>query len=128
MNPGDLKYSTSHEWVRVDGRRATVGITDHAAEELGDVTYLELPDPGVSMIRDDAFGVIESIKAVEDLVAPVSGTVVEANTALISSLETVNRDPYGEAWLVVVEMDNLSELEQLMTAEQYAAFVEEGGE
>lgn len=128
MYPAELRYSRSHEWLRVEGKRAVVGITHYAAGELGDVTYLELPDPGVSVMRGDSFGVVESIKAVEDLVSPVSGQIVEANAPLISSLETINRDPHGEGWLVVVEMEDASELQELMTAEQYEAFVEEGGE
>lgn len=128
MYPAVLRYSRTHEWVRVEGKRAVVGITQYATGELGDVTYLELPDPGVSVLRGDSFGVVESIKAVEDLVSPVSGQIVETNTPLISSLETISRDPHGEGWLVVVEMEDASELQELMTAEQYEAFVEEGGE
>lgn len=128
MYPKELRYSKTHEWVRVEGNRGTMGITDHAASELGDVTYLELPETGISVARGDAFGVIESIKAVEDLVAPVSGQISEVNNPLVSSLDTINRDPYGEGWLVVVEMENLAELDELMTAEDYETFVEEGGE
>jgi len=128
MYPANLRYSKSHEWVRLEGKRAVVGITEYAAGQLGDVTYLELPEPGVSFARGDSFGVIESIKAVEDLVAPVSGSAVEVNVPLIASLETVNHDPYGEGWLVVLEVENDSEVDQLLTARQYQDFVEEGGE
>lgn len=127
MYPSGLRYSETHEWVRVKGKRAVVGITDHAAGELGDVTYLELPEPGTSVAKGGSLGVIESIKAVEDLLSPVSGRIVEANTPLVSSLETVNGDPYGEGWMVVIELEDPSELDQLLTAEQYQALVEEGG-
>ena len=128
MYPKELRYSRTHEWVRVEGNQGTVGITYHAAAELGDVTYLELPELGFSVVRGDVFGVIESIKAVEDLVAPVGGQITEVNNPLVSALDTINRDPYGEGWLVAVEMDDLPELDELMTAEEYETFVEEGGE
>jgi glycine cleavage system H protein len=128
MYPAKLKYSKSHEWVRVEGNRGVVGITDYAANELGDVTYVELPEAGVSAIRGDSFGVVESIKAVEDLLSPVSGQIVETNNSLVSTPETINRDPYGEGWLIALELEDVSELQELMTAEQYETFVEEGGE
>ena len=128
MYPAKLKYSKSHEWVRVEGNRGVVGITDYAANELGDVTYVELPEAGVSTMRGDSFGVIESIKAVEDLLSPVSGQIVETNNSLVSTPETINRDPYGEGWLIALELEDVSELQELMTAEQYETFVEEGGE
>jgi glycine cleavage system H protein len=128
MYPREFNYSKSHEWVKVEGKRAVVGITRFAADELGDVTYLELPEVGFSVIRGDSFGVIESIKAVEDLVSPLSGRILEANSSLISNLEVINQDPHGEGWLIVVEVEEASELQDLMTVEQYEAFVEEGGE
>mgnify|MGYP001124496377 CR=1 FL=1 len=128
MYPAELKYSKTHEWVRLDGRRGVMGVTDYAANELGDVTYVELPEPGVSIVKGDPFGVIESIKAVEDLLSPLSGHIVESNTSLVSSPETINRDPYGEGWLIALEIEDSSELQELLSAEQYEAFVEEGGQ
>ena len=101
--PSELKYTDTHEWVRVDGDIATIGITDHAQAELGDVVYVELPEPGRILAKDDVFGTVESVKAVSDLYSPVSGEVTEANTALPDATETVNSDPYGSAWMIRVE-------------------------
>ncbi|HSV73395.1 MAG TPA: glycine cleavage system protein GcvH [Chthonomonadales bacterium] len=123
--PGGLKYSTSHEWVRLEGDVAVVGITDHAQAELGDIVYLELPDVGRRIAQDEAFGTVESVKAVSDLVSPVSGEVIEANTGIGDATDTVNQDPYGAGWLVRIRLSAPEEVEGLMTPEQYAAMVSE---
>ncbi len=117
--PAELKYSASHEWVRVDGTRATIGITDYAQDALGDVVYVEIPDPDREVTAGKPFGVIESVKAAEDLYAPVSGKVVEANTAVIDNPEIVNQSCYGDAWMMVVELSNPTELDALMDADTY---------
>ncbi len=97
--PGDLKYSKTHEWVKVDGDIATIGITDHAQAELGDITYLDLPEAGRMLQHEEQFGEVESVKAVSELFAPLSGEVVEANTAIAETTEVVNEDPFGKGWL-----------------------------
>ncbi len=122
--PGDLRYSQSHEWVRVEGETATVGITDFAQNELGDVVFVELPNVGRQLQSDDVFGSIESVKAVSDLISPVSGEVVEINDALAADPALANTSPYGEAWMLKVRLDDAS-LEGLMTAEQYQKLIEE---
>ena len=118
--PTELKYTKSHEWVSVDGDIATVGITDHAQEELGDVAMVLFPEVGRVLQVEEKFGEIESIKAVSDLYAPVSGTVIAVNEALTNAPELVNDDAYGEGWMVRISMTNLSELDSLLTADQYA--------
>ncbi|HEY3414141.1 MAG TPA: glycine cleavage system protein GcvH [Armatimonadota bacterium] len=125
-NPTDLKYSKTHEWVRVEADgTATIGITDHAQSELGDVIYLELPAIGASLTLDEPFGTVESVKAVSDLVAPLSGRVVRVNSDLVDAPEAINPDPYG-CWLLVIEASALSEAADLLSAEDYALFTEEG--
>src|SRR5262250_3631395 len=127
--PPGLKYSKEHEWVATDDSIATVGITDHAQEQLGEIVYIELPAVGDKISKDDPFGVVESVKAVSDIYAPVSGTVIEINEDLPESPETVNEDPYGDAWMIRVEMSDPGELGDLMTADQYKKFAaEEQGE
>jgi glycine cleavage system H protein len=127
--PKELRYSHEHEWVAVEENIATIGVTDYAQEQLGDVVYVELPQIGTQVTKDEAFGVVESVKAVSDVYAPVSGTVSEINVSLPDSPETVNEDPYGDAWMIRVEMSDPDELEDLMTAAQYKEFVaEEQGE
>lgn len=123
--PSELRYSREHEWVAVEENIATIGITDYAQEQLGDVVYVELPEVGTQITKDDAFGVVESVKAVSDIYAPVSGTVTEVNAELPDSPETVNEDPYGDAWMIRVEMSDPSELDDLMTAAEYKEFLEE---
>ena len=123
--PDDLRYSDSHEWVRVDGDAATVGITDFAQNELGYVVFVELPPPGRHLQKEDIFGSIESVKAVSDLISPVTGEVLEANDPLVDDPAAVNRSPYGEAWMIRVKLDDPAEVKNLMDAEQYRAFVEE---
>lgn len=125
--PGDLKYSKTHEWVRVEGDIATIGISDHAQAELGDITYLELPEPGRILQSEAQFGEVESVKAVSELFAPVSGEVIESNTGIADSTEVVNEDPFGSGWLIKVRMSDPSELSQLMDAQDYEKFAEEGG-
>lgn len=125
MYPADLRYSKEHEWAKVEGPRVRVGITKFAADRLSDVVYVELPKVGTAVTFMQPFGVVESVKAVSDLYAPVSGKVVEANTALGEKPELINTDPYGAAWLIVVEPRDLGELKQLLDANAYAALVGE---
>lgn len=119
--PDDLRYSKEHEWVRVDGSRATVGITSFATDELGDIVFVELPEVGTALAQFGAFGVVESVKAVSDLYAPISGEVVEVNEALRDTPELLNSDPFGEGWIARVEMADDGELDALMDAEAYTA-------
>jgi glycine cleavage system H protein len=121
--PEGLRYSEEHEWVTVADGVATVGITDYAQEELGDIVFVELPAVGAALTKGAPLGVVESVKAVSDVYAPVSGTVVETNGALGGNPEIVNEDPYGTGWMVKVTVSDAGELDQLMTAQQYAAFV-----
>jgi glycine cleavage system H protein len=121
--PEELRYTKEHEWARLDGNRVTVGITDFAQEELGDVVYVELPQIGRTVETSGTFGVVESVKAVSDLYAPLSGTIVEANTKLEDEPELVNRSPYGEGWMIVMEATNLEEWQQLLTAADYRAYI-----
>ena len=119
--PEDLRYASTHEWVRVDGDRATIGITDHAQHELGDVVYLDLPEVGRTFRAGSAFGSIESVKAVSDLYAPVSGEVLEVNQPLLDAPEGVNNDPYGAGWMLQIRITDPAELDGLMDASAYAA-------
>src|SRR5579863_9912400 len=121
--PPGLKYSKEHEWVATEEAVATIGITDHAQEQLGEIVYIELPAVGEKVSKDDPFGVVESVKAVSDIYAPVSGTVVEVNEDLPESPEVVNEDPYGDGWLIKVRISDLSELEDLMDGEEYEEMV-----
>ncbi len=121
-NPEDLKYSNDHEWVRVDGNVATIGITDYAQDSLGDVVYVELPDVGATTSVGEAISEVESTKSVSDIVAPVSGAVTEVNSALDDDPGALNSDPYGDGWIYKVEMSNAGDLDALMDAEAYGAF------
>ncbi|MGC8833198.1 MAG: glycine cleavage system protein GcvH [Armatimonadota bacterium] len=123
--PEDLRYSKDHEWVRVDGDRATIGISDYAQDNLQDVVFIDLPEVGRQLQQGDIFGSIESVKAVSDLISPVSGEVIAVNEELPDAPEIVNQDPYVGGWMIVVQMDDPSEVEELMTAEQYREYVEE---
>ncbi len=125
MYPKDLRYSKEHEWARTEGNRVRVGITKFAADRLSDVVYVELPQVGAEVSFMQPFGVVESVKAVSDLYAPVSGRVAEINRALVEKPELINTDPYGEAWMIVVEPRDLAELDRLMDAAAYAAMVGE---
>ena len=122
MYPADLKYTKDHEWVRVSGTQAHVGITDYAQKQLGDVVYLELPDVGKTFKKGDVFGTIESVKAVSELYAPVSGEVVEVNTALKDKPELVNSDPHG-SWMIVLKLADPGEAGTLLDATKYAELV-----
>ena len=125
--PADLKYTREHEWAKVEGKRARVGITHFAQDQLGDVVFVELPKVGAKVTQMKAFGVVESVKAVSDLFAPLSGAVVEVNQELTQQPERVNRDPYGTGWLVVIELSSPAEAETLMTAPQYEEFLKSAG-
>jgi len=117
--PDDLRYSKEHEWVRAEGSRATIGITSFAADELGDIVFVELPEGGTSLQQFRTFGVVESVKAVSDLFSPVSGEVVEVNEALRDAPELLNSDPFGEGWILKVELADAAELDVLMDAATY---------
>ncbi len=123
--PEDLKYSKEHEWVLVEGNVATVGITDYAQDQLGDIVFVEMPAIGDKVSKEDAFGVVESVKAVSDIYAPVSGKVLEVNDDLPENPEMVNEDPYGDGWMIKIEMNDLEELQDLMTAAEYEEYVAE---
>jgi glycine cleavage system H protein len=124
MDPADLRYTKDHEWVRVQGDRGTVGITDYAQKQLGDVVYVELPDVGRSLEAHEIFGSVESVKAVSELFSPVSGEVLETNAALLKAPEAINSDPYAAGWMMVVRLTDPKALEGLMDAAAYKAFVE----
>ena len=121
--PDDLRYTKEHEWARVRGNRTQVGITRFAVEQLGDVTQLELPREGEAVSKDEVFGSVESVKAVSDLFAPVSGKVVKVNTPLNDTPEAVNEEPYDEGWMIEIEMSDPAQAEALMTAAQYQEFL-----
>jgi len=121
--PSDLRYTREHEWAKREGDRVRIGITHFAQEQLGDVVFVELPKVGARVTAHQSFGVVESVKAVSDLFAPVTGEVVEANGDLPKSPELVNRDPYGKGWMIVVKPSNPAELDQLLTASQYEEFL-----
>ena len=123
MDPEDLSYAETHEWAKVDGNVATVGLTDHAQSELGDIVYLELPGVGAEVTAGGEFGVVESVKAASDLNAPLSGKVVDVNDAVSHDPALVNRDCYGDGWLVKVELKDPSEVENLKNAAEYKEFI-----
>lgn len=123
--PDDLKFTKQHEWVRVEKSIATVGITDYAQEKLGDIVYVELPREGEEVEKDEPFGVVESTKAVSDIYAPLSGAVTEVNDSLSENPATLNEDAYEEGWLIKLRIDNHADLEDLMDAEQYQAYIKE---
>jgi len=123
--PEELKYTKDHEWALVEGNVVTIGITHHAQEQLGDVVYIELPDEEDEITKGETFGVVESTKAVSDLYAPISGTVVEMNDPLLDAPETVNTDPYGDAWMIKVEVADTADLDGMLDAAAYKKFVEE---
>ena len=125
--PTDLKYTREHEWAKQEGARVRVGITAYAQEQLGDVVFVELPKVGAKVAAHKPFGVVESVKAVSDLFAPVSGDVVEANAELPNKPETVNQDPYGKGWMIVIAPSNKGEWDQLLTAAQYEEFLAQEG-
>jgi glycine cleavage system H protein len=125
VDPEDLHYAASHEWVRVEGETGTIGITDHAQKELGEIVYLELPEVGHVFNAEDEFGTVESVKAVSELFTPVSGEVVEVNKGAIQEPGIVNDDPYGDGWLIKVKLSTDQEISKLMSAEKYAEYLKE---
>ncbi|HZJ43724.1 MAG TPA: glycine cleavage system protein GcvH [Pyrinomonadaceae bacterium] len=120
--PEDLHYSKDHEWVRVDGDQAIIGITDYAQNSLGDVVYVELPKPGESFAVNESFGSVESVKAVSEVFTPVAGAVVKTNESLADEPEKVNSDPYGDGWMIRVQMSNPGEVDSMLTAAEYEDF------
>lgn len=125
--PANLSYSKEHEWVRIDGNKVVVGISDYAQSQLGDIVFVELPAVGVSIAEGKRFSVVESVKAVSDIFAPVSGIVTEINEALNDAPEKINQDPYGEGWIAVVEIPAGTVLEGLMDSTAYSELVAKGG-
>ncbi|MEK6984884.1 MAG: glycine cleavage system protein GcvH [Candidatus Thermoplasmatota archaeon] len=119
--PADLLYSKSHEWVRIEGQTATIGITDHAQEALNDIVYVELPKKGESFELEAEFGVVESVKSVSDLYMPIAGTVLDVNGSLDDAPETLNEDPYGKGWLIRVKLKDPAQAKQLLSAAGYLA-------
>jgi glycine cleavage system H protein len=124
MYPEDLKYSREHEWARVEGETIRVGITDYAQEALGDIVYVDLPAPGTKVSAGQPFGEVESTKSVSDIYAPVTGTIVERNSALEDSPELVNQEPYDQGWMVVISIDDQADLGALLSSSQYADLVQ----
>ena len=127
MNPADLLYSKEHEWVRVEDETATIGITSHAEQELGDVVYVELPKVGSQFDANESFGTVESVKAVSELFMPVSGEVIEVNEELDPMPEVINDDAYGRGWMIRVRMRDRSELDNLLSVEKYGAYTAPAG-
>jgi glycine cleavage system H protein len=123
--PDDLKYTREHEWLQLQGAVGTVGITHYAQSELGDIVYVELPAVGSPVVAGEEFGTVESVKAVSEIFAPVSGEVVEVNGALGAAPDAVNKDPYGDGWLVKIRLADLKEMDGLLTAAAYRKFIEE---
>jgi len=123
VNPEECHYTQSHEWVRIDGEIGTIGITDHAQKELGEIVYLELPEVGHVYNADEEFGTVESVKAVSELYIPISGEVVEVNKAAVGEPGIVNDDPFGDGWLIKVKLTTDEEVKKLMSAEGYAEYV-----
>lgn len=121
--PADRRYSKEHEWVKLDGDTASVGITDYAQEQLGDIVYVDLPPPGAELAQFGKMGEIESVKAVSDLFSPVSGEVVRSNVAVVEKPELVNADPHGAGWLIELRLNDEQELAKLLSAEEYDAFI-----
>ena len=126
MVPADLRYTKDHEWVRIEGDEATVGITAYASDQLGDIVFVELPEAGRSLTQFAAFGVVESVKAVSDLFAPLTGEVTEANSALSGSPELVNSDPYADGWMVKLRLTEPAEVDELLDAAAYDALIAAG--
>jgi glycine cleavage system H protein len=125
MNPDNLKYHKEHTWIKVSGRKVTIGITDYAQDALGDIVYIDLPEVDTDVETDSEIGEIESTKATSSIISPVSGRVIEVNEDLSESPEIINEDPYGKGWIAVLEIDDTSELDDLMDASEYTKYVEE---
>ncbi|HWR09115.1 glycine cleavage system protein GcvH [Sporomusa sp.] len=126
--PQELKYSKDHEWVKIDGNKATIGVTDFAQSQLGDVVFVELPEVGVEVSAGSGFAVIESVKAVSDIYAPLSGKVIAINEVLADAPETVNQDAYGAGWIATLEISDQSQLGELLDSDAYAKLLAEGGQ
>ena len=122
--PADLKYTKEHEWTRIEGNIATIGVTDFAQSELGDIAWLEMPEIGDETKIGETFGTIEAVKTVEDLYAPISGKIIEINSELLDSPELVNDDPYGRGWIVKLEISDEAEIAKLLSADDYAGLIE----
>ncbi len=122
--PSNLKYTKEHEWTKIEGNVATIGVTDFAQSELGDIAWLEMPEIGAETKKGDPFGTIEAVKTVEDLFAPLSGKIVEINEGLLDSPEWVNDDPYGKGWIAKIEFSDEAEIADLLSAEQYSGLIE----
>jgi glycine cleavage system H protein len=125
VNPEDLRYTQSHEWVRIDGDVGTIGITDYAQKELGDIVYLELPEVGHVFNAGEEFGTVESVKAVSELFTPVSGEIVEINKGAVTEPGIVNDDPFGDGWMIKLKLSTDEEVQKLLTAEQYEEYVKQ---
>jgi len=125
--PTELKYSRDHEWVKIEGNRVRIGITDFAQSQLGDVVFVEVPEVDSNIAAGAGFSVVESVKAVSDIYAPVGGVIVEVNEALADTPEIMNEDPYGEGWLVVIEIADSAELGELLSSDEYEKLIAEGG-
>lgn len=125
MNPEDLKYHKEHTWVKASGKKATIGITDYAQDALGDIVYIDLPDVDTTVEANSEIGEIESTKATSSIISPVSGRVIEVNEELSESPEIINEEPYGKGWIAVLEIEDKSELDDLMDASEYEKYVEE---
>jgi glycine cleavage system H protein len=128
MIPDDLRYSPDHEWVKVEGKQAVIGITDYAQQELGDIVYLELPDVGTEVVMEEEVTEIESTKTTSPVLAPVSGTVIEVNEELKESPQLINEDPYGKGWIAILKMTNPDDLDSLMSAKEYEEHITEGAD
>jgi glycine cleavage system H protein len=125
MNPEDLKYHKEHTWVKASGKKATIGITDYAQDALGDIVYVDLPEIDTNIEANSEIGEIESTKATSSIISPVSGRVIEVNEELSESPEIINEDPYGKGWIAILEIDEISELDDLMEASEYEKYMEE---
>jgi glycine cleavage system H protein len=125
MNPDDLKYHKEHTWVKLSGKKATIGITDHAQDALGDIVYIDLPEADTDVETNSEIGEIESTKATSSIISPVGGKVLEVNEDLTESPEVINDDPYGKGWIAVIEVDDASEIDDLMDSAEYAKYIEE---
>lgn len=123
--PEGLFYTEEHEWVRVDGNKGVVGITDFAQDQLGDVVFVDLPQPGGKLTQKNTLGVVESVKTVSDLYAPMSGKITAVNKDLETQPELVNKDPYGKGWMIEIELSDTGEMEALLSSEKYSAFIQE---
>jgi len=124
-SPSDRRYSKEHEWLKIDGDSATIGITDYAQEQLGDVVYVDLPAPGATVTQFEKMGEVESVKAVSDLFTPASGEVLEVNQAVVEKPELVNSDPHGAGWLVRLRLSDVSEADKLLSSDEYDALIKE---